>query len=1135
MEEVLKIWKKCFKVENINLSDNFFELGGSSIKALLFIIEINKTFKINLSIIDLFENYTFNSIYELISKKSTTSFNLEIDVLKNSNTNLYNLSTFQLKIWVLSQNPNLSIAYNNTIVFEIKGSLDIEKFNFAFNKLLERQTSLRTIFPLENGIPKQSILQIHEMPKTYNFITYESQNNNLVNQYITNCINRLYNFEIEPPHGLFLIETIKDETYSLIFSIHHIIEDGDSLGIFFRELLSLYHRNEVFPEILEYKDFSSWHNEQLLNDFFLKSQKEYWNKKLNNFESSSLPYDYMYPIYRSHDGRSLSRNYGAKLLNSLKNIARSNNTTLFNLFFTAFLILIKKMYQQDDVIVGVPSSGRNRADTQSTIGMFVNTLPIRSTASNKMSFKDMLSITKEDLIFAIKNQDYPLEQIIDNTHSQTFSHKNALFDTLFVWNEGFNEDLDSENIKWKKRNVNRQKCIIDLMFLFNEEKNHLDCSIEYSTELFKNTTIESIANSFDEIIKQIVNKNGEINSIDDLNFVSTENLQLINEFNRRFPIESNNFTIKELFEKTALEMQNKFAVCYDLESITYSELDKKSNQLAQNILSNCQYNDLVGVMMNSSIDLIVTIIAIIKAGKVYTPILTSFPLERKKEIITNSDIKLIITNQEIEIENVKIINFNYQNCEYSSFSQPSTNIPDSPLYVIHTSGTTGRPKGVIVKHRNIVNLIQHQKKNTSIDFEKVLQFASVGFDVSIQEILSTLVLGGTLIIIKDETKYDIIKLFNELRHKDVTTIFLPTSYFTSIFNSILENEIMEFPSSVKHIVVAGEKLVISNKIRELIARFDLSLHNHYGPSETHVVTEITYTKDTYIPDIPSIGKPICNTAIYILDNNMKPVPIGIPGNIFIGGDQVGLGYLNYNKLTEEKFIDNPFLDENSTIRKSKMYDTGDIGKWNSDGTIEYIARKDLQVKIRGFRVELNEIKNLLLTSNLISDCIVLYNKDNNPFISVYYISDNKQIDENILRSYVITRLPDYMIPRYFIQIEKIPLTVNGKLDIKKLNEYLLINDNPTHEPLTETEHRLIKCWSFIFTTDGISQQSNFFEIGGHSIKAIQLISIIRNEFDITVTIKNIFEMPTVKEFSEYLDNLMGVFAMLPNNSNSIII
>jgi amino acid adenylation domain-containing protein len=586
-------------------------------------------------------------------------------------------------------------------------------------------------------------------------------------------------------------------------------------------------------------------------------------------------------------------------------------------------------------------------------------------------------------------------------------------------------------------------------------------------------------------------------------------------------------TIHRLFEQKAEQLKNKTALSFKGQELTYEDLNKRSNRLAGRLREmGVGPTTVVGLIVERSFEMVIGIVGILKAGGAYLPIDSDYPGVRKKYMLRDSNVPLVLTNCKMESlrdcvpEKVEVLTMGKEDTYSREEENPAHNTTGSNLvYLIYTSGSTGKPKGIMMEHLSLVNLIHYQFNYTNIPFNRVLQFITISFDVSFQEIFSTLLAGGTLYLVDKETRDNIPELFEFIKENEIETLFLPASFLKFVMN---EKEYIErMPKEVRHIVTAGEQVIVSDRFRNYLKENHVWLHNHYGPAETHVVTTLTLDPNGEIPELPTIGKPVSNTGLYILDKRKSLLPIGVTGEIFIGGIQVSRGYRNREELTAERFLNNPFAPG------EQMYKTGDLGRWLIDGNIEFLGRIDFQVKIRGFRVEPGEVESQLLTHNEITEAVVILreeNRGNNRYLCGYFVS-SRNISTSELREYLLKKLPDYMIPSYFVQVEKIPITPNGKIDRKSLPAPEIKIGEGYVAPRNKMEETLVEIWSEILglEKDLLSIDSNFFELGGHSLKAISMANEIHKTFGVKITIQKLFRYSSIARVADLIksSNITG--------------
>ncbi|NIM15674.1 MAG: amino acid adenylation domain-containing protein [Candidatus Aminicenantes bacterium] len=1130
---LVEIWADILNVnkDKISIDADFFEMGGHSLRATILVNRIHKVFNVEIPIREIFTHQTVSEMGELIDNSEKSIHSAIRNVEKRE---YYPVSPAQKRLLILNILEQASTNYNISGAVIIEGDLDYNCLENVFKTLISRHEAFRTSFFFRNEEPVQ---QIHDdVPFSIEYIKKDTEEGERRQETGKQTQHRIKEF-IRPfaldKASLLRIGLIEIEKnrHILIFDMHHIITDGTSYALLVHEFIDLYCGKELPWSKIEYKDFSVWQNE-LLKKGIIEKQKEYW---LNIFKGDipvlELPVDYPRPAVQSYEGATYRFEIGEDETAGLYKAALEENVTLFIVLLAAYNILLSKLSNEEDIIIGTPIAGRRHADLNSVIGMFVNTLALRNFPSGDKSFRDFLKEVRESTITAFDHQDYQFEDLIEQVMVTRDTGRSPLFDVMFVLqNMDFKEETISGLI-FKSYEFESVTSRFDLLWIVMESENKLFILVEYCTRLFKRITIERFSRYLKNIISYIIEDSArKLSEIDII--TEEEKMQLLCEFNDTradYPVDK---TIHELFEKQAKKTPDKIALSFTDRQISYENLNSNSNKLASRLRRRgIKQDTIVGLMVKRRLEVIVGILGILKAGGAYLPVDPEFPDERKKYILENSNVFMLLINYELAPvsipDNIEIIDIRdviLYPVEGDLGNLPYENSIESLLYLIYTSGSTGKPKGAMLEHKNLVNLIQFQYHHTGIDFSIVLQFASISFDVSFQEIFSTLLYGGKLILINEDTRKNVPELFNCVEINDIKTLFLPTSFLKFLINE--SNYIDILPENLKHIVTAGEQLIITERFKDYLKTNNVYLYNHYGPSETHVVTALTLSPGEEIPEIPSIGKPVKNTKIYILDKEKKLQPLGVIGEIYIGGDQVGRGYFGKSELTAKRFIPDPFAPG------KKIYKTGDIGKWLPDGNIEFLGRNDFQVKVRGYRIELGEIENQLINHSEINQAVVIVKEgdNHNRYLCAYYVSSTDLAISEI-RSYLSSKLPDYMLPYYFVPIERLPLTPSKKVDRKALPEPEFKAGTKYIKPRNQTEMKLVEIWSDILNIEKteISIDANFFELGGHSLKATILVARIHQKFDVEIPMMDIFSHQTVREQGELIHNSKkSIYSLIKN-------
>lgn len=1097
------IWKSILRITSIGKDSDFFKLGGDSLSAVILISRINNETGVELTLRDVFNHSALAKMAQKIDELGAGYYERIVPV---GDSEYYGLSSAQKRMYILNKIESDPTVYNECHRIQIEGKLDRFRLEAAFQRFIQRHEVMRSGFEMLDEGPVQRIYESIDFAVSY-FRARAMDIDKLTREFI-----RPFDLSKPPLIRVALIETGK-EKYALLLDIHHIIADGASFGIMIREVKALYEGRELDPPDFQYKDFVNWQNE-FLKSAKIDKQEQYWVERFKGeIPILNMPTNHLRPPVQSFRGKRRYFNLNEGDTRGMKALCNSTGTTLFMLLFAAFNILLHRYTGQEDIVVGIPVSGRRHIDTRDIMGMFVNTLPIRTYPKSDCSFADYLQQVKEAILMGLENQDFQYENLIDKLNVPRELNRNPLFDVLFSLRNTDMPELDISGLTLYLCGVDSNKSKFDISLLVSEKDRGLEFCLEYCSDLFEDDFIMRLQQHYLNILNEvIVNPQKGISDIEILS--DAEKHRILYEFNDTKADYPKDKTIHQLFEEQAERTPDKVAVVFEDEELTYSELNAKANQLAGILRDNGVKPDtIVAIMVERSLEMIIGIMAILKAGGAYLPIDPEYPQERIRYMLEDSGAKILLTQRSLA-DGVSItgdVLFIDDRILYENdcSNLVNNNNPNDMIYLIYTSGSTGRPKGVMLEHRNISNLVYFQFSKTCIDFKlNVMQFASMSFDVCAQEIFSTLLGGGTLYIISGENKNNIRNMYNFIKTKDINIVFLPTAFFKLLISK--KDYITIVPDNIQHIIVAGEKLVLSSTGKEYVKKCYNKLHNHYGPAETHVVT--TYTIDkANVQGIPSIGRPISNTQIFILNKNDKIQPVGVYGEICISGESVGRGYINNGDLTSQKYalieIDN---------KKVRCYKSGDIGRWNTNGDIEYYGRDDNQVKIKGYRVEIGEIENSILKYNGIKECVVITKNitGENLDLVAYYTSDiNIVVDD--LKAFLKKSLPLFMVPKYYSQIERIRLTNNGKMDKSSLPLIHIAKNQKPEYLYTKNERALLDIWKTVLNADGLSVNDNFFENGGDSLLLIKLLFEIEKK-GYNLCIKDIYMHPSVKEICKYI-------------------
>ena len=1101
--KLLDIYKKYLHIENASITDSFYDLGGDSLTAIIICENINQKLNVNIKIKDILENVSIMNLSDFIANLKKSNNNTE--VLEHiEKRNFYHLSSAQRRVYYATKiDEEDSVLYNMpaAIVFDKKPS--IKKLTECFNTLIKRHSSLRTYFEvIDNDV----------FQKVANSVSFNLETN--LNNY--NVIDDAIKDFVKPfdlaKAPLFRVKLISVKNkFVLLFDMHHIISDGISVSNLINELCKLYNNEELNPLLYEYVDYSEWEYNKLKNNS-LNDSKEFWtNQFKGEIPVLNMPTDYPRPAIQSFEGGKVYKTISNSLTKKINMLAKKLNVSNYVLLLSSYYILLSKYTSQKDIVVGTPSSGRNKEELLNIIGMFVSTLALKNHVDSNMLFTDFVNNIKTNFIDALEHQDYPFDELESDLKLDRDTSRNPLFDTMFIYQNNGIIPVQFNGLKSKLYIPDTNISKFDLTLEVIPETDKLNLSFEYCSKLFKKDTIERFSNHFINILETIV-ENSDI-KISEIDILSTEERnKILYEFNNTKTSYESNSNYIDLFNKQVLNTPNKNAIIFHDKSITYKELNEKSNQIANYLIKNgIKSNDFVGLLVNRSLEMIIAIIGILKAGAAYIPIDPTYPYSRIKYMIEDSKLNVILSQKDLiesfDLNNAFSIDFDNSDI-YRNYDINNLNIailPENFAYLIYTSGSTGKPKGVIINHRNINNFITGMCDKIDFSSDKtIVSITTMCFDIFGLETLLPLQKGLTIVLADEEEQINPKKLNALCQKYNVDIIQTTPSKFSLLLAD--ENE-LEYVKNLSRILLGGEAFPkkLLDKIKNITSA---KIYNVYGPTETTIWSSI---KDVTKSDFINIGKPIANTQMYILDENKKALPIGVPGELYIGGDGVSVGYYNREDLTKERFIENPFIEN------ERIYRTGDLAKWLPSREIEYIGRTDFQVKLHGLRIELGEIEAAILNFEHIEKCVVCVKTiaQNRQVLCAYIIS-KERISISDLKKYISTSLPTYMVPTYFMQIAEFPYTLNGKIDRNALPLPNVEDNNQSQEyvaPRNNFESGLVEILEKVLNTYHISVLDNFFNLGGDSLAAILLATNIRQKFNIEISFKNIINKPIIEDLA----------------------
>ncbi|HEV7376647.1 MAG TPA: amino acid adenylation domain-containing protein, partial [Pyrinomonadaceae bacterium] len=1066
-------------------------------------------------------------------------------IARRSKTDKSPLSLAQQRLWFLSQLQPDSSFYNMAGAMRLTGNLNFSALEQTLSEIVRRHEVLRASFPMSQGKPIQVFATAEPLTLEVTDLSEinASERESLAARLINEESERPFDLATGPLYRFTLLRLRPDE-HVLLIIMHHIVGDGWSIGVFLREMAALY---EAFskdllsplPELsIQYADYASW-QEQALNEEVLDRQLAYWKRQLTGSNSQlDLNFDYEHPAVSTHRAESETFTISPATLGSLEELSRQQNVTLFMTLLAAYYVLLYRYTGQEDINLGSPVVGRSRVETEELIGFFINSLVLRGDMSGNPSFQDLLQRVREMVLDAQSNQDVPFEKIVEALQPERSLLQTPLFQSVFrIENMQAGGSFELPGLTITPVSVESKTTEFDLIFSTAKHGDRMTGTVIYSADLFNAATIRRLTSHFQILLEGITEDPQQsvrelIARVDALQpspadvpvLSEAERRQVLIEWNETRTESLPEHCFHELFEAQVERTPDSIAVIFEDEQLTYRELNARANQLANYLRKLGVGPEVsVGICVERSLRMLVGLLGIMKAGGAYLPLDPSYPLERLSFMLEDAQTPILLTEQHM-LETLPV-SWTQVICldeEWEMIADESEENVRSGVglgnmaYVIYTSGSTGKPKGVMVQHSGLRNLAEAQVRAfAEPSGGRVLQLASLSFDASIFEIVMGLRAGATICLGTRESLLPGPSLLRILREREITNLTIPPSILSSLPDG-------ELPA-LKTIIVAGEACGAENVARWSKGR---RFFNAYGPTETTVWATLAQCADS--TRRPPIGRPIINTQVYLLDLKQQPVPVGVAGEIYLGGDSLARGYLNRGDLTAERFIPDAY----SGAGGARLYRTGDLARYLPDGQIEFLGRVDHQVKLRGLRIELGEIESLLAQhAGLRQSVVVLHESEAGEGRLVAYIVPRDEVPSHgVLRDFLSERLPEYMIPTVFVVLDELPLSPSGKIDHRALPS------PDTVKPESETifvaprnwvEEILAGSWSQVLDVERVGIDDNFFVLGGDSIRSVQVLSKAQ-ERGLEVTLQQLFKYQTIRKLAEHLGTLPAVTEVAPH-------
>ncbi len=1136
-ETIAGLWQTLLRVERVGRQDDFFGLGGHSLLAVQLVSSLRATLNVELPLRSLFAASTLAALAEVVRAAGASTMGRIPPADRNQPLPL---SLAQQRLWFLDQlDKAASAAYHMPAALRLRGRLDESALQVTLDRLVARHESLRTHFVAIDGVPYQQAA-----PADCGFALRHQDLSGLPDQEREAAVTALTAEESRAPFELSTGPLIRgrllklsDDEHVLLLTQHHIVSDGWSLVILVREVAELYaafRRGEVDPlpplEI-QYADYAQWQRNWLQGEE-LTRQLEFWKGHLAGAPALlHLPLDRPRPAVQSHTGGTVPLVLPAGLAADLRAFSQRHGVTMFMTLLSGWGLLLSRLSGQTDVVVGTPVANRQRSEVENLIGCFVNTLALRLRFDEQPTVASLLAQVKETTLAAFAHQELPFEQVVEAVQPVRSLSHSPLFQTMLALNNTNTSGegpLELPGLTLASVANEQDSTHFDLSLLVAEKGESLEAALGYTSALFDRGTVERCADYFVRLLQAMVA--GDAVVADTLPMLSdADRHQVLVEFNdtaAEFPQDA---LIHELFEQQAAATPDAVAVVFEDRSLTYSELDARANQLAHELVAlGIQPDDRVAICAERSLEMVVGLVGILKAGGAYVPLDPTYPAERLQYMLQDAAPKALLTQQallqSLPATDVRTLVLDSDALRMELSARPASS-PDARsrgltvrnlAYVIYTSGSTGMPKGVLNEHQGVVNRLCWAQSEYRLQHDdRVLQKTPFGFDVSVWEFFLPLLAGARLVMARPGGHQDPAYLTEVIAREEITTLhFVP-----SMLPAFLTQADSRNGKTLRRVLCSGEALP-HGAVQDVADRLPhVELHNLYGPTEAAVDVTAWHCRPGQYGQTVPIGRPIANTQIYILDAHQEPVPVGVEGELYIGGVQVARGYLNRPELTAERFLRDPF----SAAPNARMYKTGDLARWLADGNVEYLGRNDFQVKIRGFRIELGEIEAKLIQCAGVREAVVIAREEvagDKRLVAYVVAEDGVAPQAAELRATLLAQLPEYMVPSAFVQLNALPLTSNGKLDRNALPvpDASALITRQYEAPRDELEESLADIWRELLRVERVGRHDNFFEIGGHSLLAVQLVSRIRATLDVELPLRTLFASPSLSAQAEAVRN-----------------
>lgn len=1124
---LVRLWREVLGVDQVGVHDNFFEAGGDSILAVQFLSRLRAAAGVGMSVARLLETPVLAAIAAWVDSGGAGQPDRNLPPLRRAaQPKEVPLAYSQQQVWFLEHLEEGGANYIRPAAFRLRGALRVDMLQRSLSEIVARHEILRTTYGERDGVPFQIAgdPRLLELPVTDLSTVPESERFGRVQQLAREEAWRRFDLSRDLMLRASLLR-LGLEDHVLLVTMHHIASDGWSSRVLLRELAAFYRSgcegsDAELPDLpIQYADFALWQRRSI-EDHQLDGQLAYWKQQLaGSPELLGLPTDHPRPARQSYRGGIESAVAPKQLVGALKDLCLREKTTLYMVLLAAFQVLLHRYSGDEDLVVGSPFANRTSPEREQLIGLFMNVLPLRADLRGDPGFREFLLRTRAAALGAHANQDVPLEKIVESLSPNRSGSHPALYQVLFQLRNVAVDTARLGPVTVEPFDFDPGVGEFDLSLEVSERPEGLRCALNYNADVYEAATARRMLGHYQTLLGAIVEDPGR--RVSRLNILpEAERRQMLVDWNEtaaEFPGES---CIHELVEAQARKTPDGVAVVFRGERRTYAELNRQASRRAVRLQKlGVKPGILVGICLERSAELMVSLLAVLKAGGAYVPLDPAYPDARLRIMLEDARCAVLITSSSLAHRfpagNATVLCVDEEGGDGDGGGDAAPvpcARPSDCAYVIFTSGSTGRPKGILIEHRSLVNVSYTTARRHFQAADRVLQFHSFSFDFAAEEIFSCWLAGATLVLWPERTAPSAFEFLGFLERRQITNLHLPTAYWHELARDLSDRR-LRFPSSVRAVFVGGEKAAaVSLQMWNKAVGAHVRWCNEYGPTEATIVSTRYEVEPGGAPDPVPIGRPLPNTTAYILDSLRQSVPIGVPGELYIGGAGVARGYLNQPELTAEKFVQNPFR----STPDPRLYRTGDLARYLADGNIEFLGRIDNQVKLRGYRIELGEIENLLASHLGIRAAAVSLldaaNSDDRRLVAYIVPDPSAAPSTEQLRGFLRERLPDYMLPSQFACLDKLPMTPNGKVDRRALprpKETGAAGRAALAAPRTPLEEKLAAVWTDVLGAREMGIRDNFFDLGGNSLKLMQVASRLRIALQIDIPLRRLFEAPTI--------------------------